>query len=219
MGVSLVIDTSLNACGLGLFDDETCLFQITEGMTRGQQERLPVMALEAFQTTGIKPKALDIIGVSLGPGSFTGVRVGLSFAKGLAAGAGVPLKGVGTLEALGHHAELRDKSRLAVVNGGRGQIYVQRFPGELAVTLDVNMPEAIIEYASANPVDILTGPAAAALAGYWPDASEFPQTWPALDALSRLIVDVGHDDLTPLYMREADAIASTRGIISLSEPA
>ncbi len=219
MGVSLVIDTSLNACGLGLFDDETCLFQITEGMTRGQQERLPVMALEAFQTTGIKPKALDIIGVTLGPGSFTGVRVGLSFAKGLAAGAGVPLKGVGTLEALGHHAELHDKSRLAVVNGGRGQIYVQRFPGELAVTLDVNMPEAIIEYASANPVDILTGPAAAALAGYWPDASEFPQTWPALDALSRLIVDVGHDDLTPLYMREADAIASTRGIISLSEPA
>jgi tRNA threonylcarbamoyladenosine biosynthesis protein TsaB len=219
LGVSLVIDTSLNACGLGLFDDETCLFQITEGMTRGQQERLPVMALEAFQTTGIKPKALDIIGVSLGPGSFTGVRVGLSFAKGLAAGAGVPLKGVGTLEALGHHAELRDKSRLAVVNGGRGQIYVQRFPGELAVTLDVNMPEAIIEYASANPVDILTGPAAAALAGYWPDASEFPQTWPALDALSRLIVDAGHDDLTPLYMREADAIASTRGIISLIETA
>lgn len=219
MSLRLVIDTSLNACGLGLFDDETCLFEITEGMTRGQQERLPVMALEAFQTTGIKPKALDIIGVTLGPGSFTGVRVGLSFAKGLAAGAGVPLKGVGTLEALGHHAELRDKSRLAVVNGGRGQIYVQRFPGELAVTLDVNMPEAIIEYASANPVDILTGPAAAALAGYWPDASEFPQTWPALDALSRLIVDVGHDDLTPLYMREADAIASTRGIISLSEPA
>jgi tRNA threonylcarbamoyladenosine biosynthesis protein TsaB len=219
LSLRLVIDTSLNACGLGLFDDETCLFQITEGMTRGQQERLPVMALEAFQTTGIKPKALDIIGVTLGPGSFTGVRVGLSFAKGLAAGAGVPLKGVGTLEALGHHAELRDKSRLAVVNGGRGQIYVQRFPQGAAITLDINAPEAITEFASANPVDVLTGPAAALLAGYWPDASEFPQTWPALDALSRLIVDAGHDDLTPLYMREADAIASTRGIISLSEPA
>lgn len=219
MGVSLVIDTSLNACGLGLFDGETCLFEITEGMTRGQQERLPVMALEAFQTTGIKPKALDIIGVTLGPGSFTGVRVGLSFAKGLAAGAGVPLKGVGTLEALGHHAKLQGKSRLAVVNGGRGQIYVQSFPDGLAVTLDVNMPEGITEYATAHPVDILTGPAAALLAGYWPEAREFPQTWPALDALSRLTVDAGHDDLTPLYMREADAIASTRGIISLIETA
>ena len=217
MALRLVIDTSLNACGLGLFDGETCLFQITEGMTRGQQERLPVMALEAFQATGIKPKTLDIIGVTLGPGSFTGVRVGLSFAKGLAAGADVPLKGVGTLVALGHHAELLDNSRLAVVNGGRGQIYVQPFPGGSAVTLDVNMPEAITEFAAANPVDILTGPAAALLAGYWPAASEFPQTWPALDALSRLTVDAGHDDLTPLYMREADAIASTRGIISLIE--
>jgi len=216
LSLGLVIDTSLNACGLGLFDGETCLFKITEGMTRGQQERLPVMALEAFQLTGIKPKALDIISVTLGPGSFTGVRVGLSFAKGLAAGAGVPLKGIGTLEALGHHAELLYKSRLAVVNGGRGQIYVQRFPGGSAVTLDANVPEAITEFAAAHPVDILTGPAALLLAGYWPEASEFPQTWPSLDAISKLAVGSGHNDLTPLYMREADAIASTSGIISLN---
>jgi tRNA threonylcarbamoyladenosine biosynthesis protein TsaB len=219
LSLRLVIDTSLSACGLGLFDEDTCLFQITEGMTRGQQERLPVMALEAFQATGIKPKSLDIIGVTLGPGSFTGVRVGLSFAKGLAAGAGVPLKGIGTLETLGNHRELLEKSRLAVVNGGRGQIYVQSFPGGSAVTLDVNIPTVITEFAAKHPIDILTGPAAALLAGYWPEAREFPQTWPALDALSRLTVDAGHDDLTPLYMREADAIASTRGIISLSEPA
>ncbi|MGN6208444.1 tRNA (adenosine(37)-N6)-threonylcarbamoyltransferase complex dimerization subunit type 1 TsaB [Asticcacaulis sp.] len=214
--MQLVIDTSLNACGLGLFDGETCLFDITEGMTRGQQERLPVMALEAFQATGIKAKDLTAIVVTLGPGSFTGVRVGLSFAKGLAAGSGVPLKGIGTLEALGHHADLRDKIRLAVVNGGRGQIYVQRFPRGVAVTLDTNAPEDIAEFATANPVDILTGPSAALLSGYWPEAAEFPQTWPSLDAISKLAVDAGHDDLTPLYMREADAIASTRGIISLN---
>ena len=60
------------------------------------------------------------------------------------------------------------------------------------------------------------GPAAALLSGYWPKADEFPQTWPSLDAISKLAVDAGHDDLTPLYMREADAIASTRGIISLN---
>jgi tRNA threonylcarbamoyladenosine biosynthesis protein TsaB len=223
LSISLVIDTSLNACGLGLFDGDICLFEITEGMTRGQQERLPVMALEAFQATGIKPEDLTLIGVTLGPGSFTGVRVGLSFAKGLAAGARVTLKGVGTLEALGHRADLLDKSRLSVVNGGRGQIYVQRFDiggrATEAVTLDVNLPEAISEFAAANSVDVLTGPAASLLMAYWPGAEEFPQTWPSLDGLSRLILDEGHDDLTPLYMREADAIASTRGIISLSEPA
>ncbi len=217
MSLRLVIDTSLNACSLGLFDGETCLFQIIEGMMRGQQERLPVMALEGFQATGIRAKDLDLIGVTLGPGSFTGVRVGLSFAKGLATGADVALKGIGTLEALGHHAELRSKSRMAVVNGGRGQIYVQTFDGGSAVTLDTNAPEVISEYAAAHPVDILTGPATALLQAYWPATQEFPQTWPALDALSRLTVDMGHDNLTPLYMREADAIASTRGIISLNE--
>ena len=216
MALRLVIDTSLNACGLGLFDGETCLFDITEGMTRGQQERLPVMALEALQASGLKPKNLDLIAVTLGPGSFTGVRVGLSFAKGLGTGAGVPLKGIGTLEALCHHADLRDKARLAVVNGGRGQIYVQRFPHGAPVTLDINAPEAITEFAAANPVDTLTGPAASQLLTFWPEAAEFPQTWPSLDAISNLAVDAGHDDLTPLYMREADAIASTRGIISLN---
>lgn len=219
MGVRLVIDTSLNACGLGLFDDSGCLFHITEGMTRGQQERLPVMAMEAFAATGIKPTELSVIGVTLGPGSFTGVRVGLSFAKGLAAGAGVALKGVGTLDALGHHPELLGKNRMAVVNGGRGQVYVQRFDSGSAVTLDLNTPDAIIAFAADNPTDILTGPAATLLAEFWPAAVEFPQTWPSLDALSALTLDAGSDDLTPLYMREADAIASTRGIISLNEPA
>jgi tRNA threonylcarbamoyladenosine biosynthesis protein TsaB len=214
--LQLVIDTSLNACGLGLFDGETCLFRIVEGMTRGQQERLPVMALEAFQATGLKAKDLSVIGVTLGPGSFTGVRVGLSFAKGLAAGAGVPLKGIGTLEALGHHAELINQTRMAVVNGGRGQVYVQTFPQGAPVTLDSHMPEAIAEFAAAHPVDILTGPVASLLHAYWPKAVEFPQTWPSLDALSKLTLDAGYDNLTPLYMREADAIASTRGIISLN---
>lgn len=216
MALRLVIDTSLNACGLGLFDGGACLFEITEAMTRGQQERLPVMALEAFEATGIRAKDLDVIGVTLGPGSFTGVRVGLSFAKGLAAGAGVPLKGIGTLEALSHHANLLSKSRVAAVNGGRGQVYVQAFPQGAPVTLDMNEPENIVEFAVANPVDILTGPASAPLVAYWPGATEFPQTWPSLDALSRLVVNSGYDDLTPLYMREADAIASTRGIISLN---
>ncbi|MDV6331436.1 tRNA (adenosine(37)-N6)-threonylcarbamoyltransferase complex dimerization subunit type 1 TsaB [Asticcacaulis sp. 201] len=221
MDARLVIDTSLNACGLGLFDGESCLFSCHEEMTRGQQERLPVMALDAFRATAIAPRDLTVIGVTLGPGSFTGVRVGLSFAKGLAAGAGVPLKGVGTLEALAHHAALAGKARMAVINGGRGQVYVQFFDAENApcapATLDIARPEELAAFAAKNPVDVMTGPAVSLLAEYWPGVAEFPQMWPSLDALCRLAVDAGHDDLTPLYMREADAIASTRGIISLNE--
>ncbi len=74
---------------------------------------------------GIKPASLSHIGVTLGPGSFTGVRVGLSFAKGLAAGLGLKLQGIGTLEALNHHPALVGRRVMSVIHGGRGHIYVQ----------------------------------------------------------------------------------------------
>ncbi|MGA9660010.1 MAG: tRNA (adenosine(37)-N6)-threonylcarbamoyltransferase complex dimerization subunit type 1 TsaB [Asticcacaulis sp.] len=216
MAACLVIDTSLNACSLGLFDADACLFQISEPMTRGQQERLPVMAAEAFAATGLKPQNLGLMAVTLGPGSFTGVRVGLSFAKGLAVGANVPLKGIGTLEALGHHEDVLAQSRLAAIQGGRGQIYVQAFPDGAARTFDMAEPDALTAFAQVTPLAFLTGPTADSLSPFWPQARILPQTWPSLAAIYTLAEKGGHDDMTPLYMREADAIASTRGIITLN---
>jgi tRNA threonylcarbamoyladenosine biosynthesis protein TsaB len=219
LGTALVIDTSLNACSVGLFEGKHQLFGMSDAMTRGQSERLAMLSVEAFDVTGIKPKDLTHIGVTLGPGSFTGLRIGLSFAKGLAAGVGIQLKGISTLEALAGHADLQDKSRMAVVGGGRGQIYVQRFAGIQTFApeiLDQNDEAALAVFASAHPTDILTGPAAALIHGYWPQAEILAQEWPALKTLARLTLsDTAYDDLTPLYMREADAIASTRGIITL----
>ncbi len=173
------------------------------------------MALDALTETGLKIPDFDRIVVTLGPGSFTGVRVGLAFAKGLATGSGVALKGVGTLTALGHLAELEGHTRLACVNGGRGQVYVQAFPTGEAVTLTVDDEAVIAEFAARTPVDSLTGPAASLIAHRWPKAVEFPQNSPSLAAIARLGQNEGNDDLKPLYMRDADAIASTRGIITL----
>lgn len=219
MGTALIIDTSLNACSVGLFEGERQLFGISDAMTRGQSERLAMLSVEAFETTGIKPKDLTHIGVTLGPGSFTGLRIGLSFAKGLAAGVGIKLKGIGTLEALAQHSDLLKASRMAVVNGGRGQIYVQRFMGEQIFApeiLDQNDEAGLIAFASKHPADVLTGPAAALVSAYWSKAETLAQDWPELKTLARLTLsDMAYDDLTPLYMREADAIASTRGIITL----
>jgi tRNA threonylcarbamoyladenosine biosynthesis protein TsaB len=178
-------------------------------MQRGQQERLPVMAAEAFEATGISPRDLSHIGVTLGPGSFTGVRVGLSFAKGLAVALGLKLQGIGTLEGLGHHPQLLRKNRLAVIDGGRGRLYVQHFRDGFH-----DAPRAIEAGNTGLDADILTGPAAALLAPHI-DAEVFDQPWPDLSALNALARVGGHDDVTPLYMRDADAVASTRGIITL----
>ncbi len=219
MGKALVIDTSLNACSVGLFEGERQLFGISDGMTRGQSERLAMLSVDAFEVTGIKPKDLTHVGVTLGPGSFTGLRIGLSFAKGLAAGTGIRLKGMGTLEALAERQDLRDKFRMAVINGGRGQIYVQRFAPDQTFApeiLDQNDEVSLKAFAALYPTDILTGPAADLIRAYWPQAETVSQDWPDLKTLASLTFsDTAYDDLTPLYMREADAIASTRGIITL----
>ena len=176
-------------------------------MQRGHQERLGPMVADAFDQAGIRPRDLTHIGVTLGPGSFTGLRVGLSFAKGLATGLDLNLQGIGTLEALGHHPDLEGKNRMAAIDGGRGSIYAQSFGANGQGT-----PQSI-KAGDEVRADILTGPGAPLIGN---GAAIFEQSWPSLDALNALTLAGGHDDLTPLYMRDADAIASTRGIISIT---
>jgi len=98
--IVLAIDTSLDACSVALVRGAETLAAISEPMQRGQAERLAPMAREAMEAAGVKFSALDRIAVTTGPGSFTGVRVGLSFARALALALGKPCIGVSTLEAL-----------------------------------------------------------------------------------------------------------------------
>ena len=208
----LVIDTALNACQAGLYRDGEALMTRTEAMTRGHQEALGPMLEALFRDAKAELRDLAAIGVTLGPGSFTGLRVGLSFAKGVAAGLNRPLQGVGTLEALLRHPGLNGENALAVIDGGRGRFYVQS-AGRAGQSLDA---DGLIALARDAAVATLTGPAAPA-AGHLTGLSVFTQDWPSLDAIAELTAAGGHDDLTPLYMREADAVASRRGIISLSD--
>lgn len=208
--MNLVIDTSLNACTAALFDGDRPVAERVEEMARGHQERLGVMVAELFDAAGVAPRAVSCLAVTLGPGSFTGLRVGLSFVKGLAVGLGVPLKGIGTLEALGHHSDILGTPRMSVIDGGRGQIYVQLFDhdGEgapLALSADS-------DFTPFQGIAILTGPGVGLLTGHLPRARVFAQNWPQPSALNRLS-HAGHEDLTPIYMREADAKVSTRGVI------
>ncbi len=170
------------------------------------------MVAELFGKAGVRPIDLTDIGVTLGPGSFTGLRVGLSFAKGMAAGLGLKLKGIGTLEALARHPALQSEIGLSTIDGGRGRIYVQRFSPEgvdeaVIVTSDSDM-------ARLGHVQVLTGPAAKNLSGKFTSARIHEQDHPVTDALYALTLMPGHDDVTPLYMRDADAVVSTRGIIA-----
>jgi tRNA threonylcarbamoyladenosine biosynthesis protein TsaB len=217
--LTLVIDTALNACTAALFDRDRMMAETVEPMARGHQERLGGMVADLFDVAGVAPRVVGRIGVTLGPGSFTGLRVGLSFAKGLATGLGIKAYGIGTLEALGHHPAVLGERRMSVIDGGRGQIYAQVFGmhweggdgegGPIALSADS-------DFASFRDIEVLTGPGAALLVNALPRARLFNQDWPTPAAINALAQTPGHADLTPIYMRDADAKVSTRGVIALS---
>lgn len=94
----LAIDTALNACSVALIESGAVLATLSEPMQRGHAERIAPMAQEVMGQTAFS--TIDRIVVTTGPGSFTGVRVGLAFARAMALALEVPCVGVSTLEAL-----------------------------------------------------------------------------------------------------------------------
>ncbi|MDP3173606.1 MAG: tRNA (adenosine(37)-N6)-threonylcarbamoyltransferase complex dimerization subunit type 1 TsaB, partial [Phenylobacterium sp.] len=81
----LGLDTCLDACSVAVRDGARILAASSEAMARGHQERLAPLAAEVMAAAGLRFDQLGRVGVTVGPGSFTGLRVGLAFAKGLAA--------------------------------------------------------------------------------------------------------------------------------------
>jgi len=124
--IVLALDTALNATSVAILDGERLLARRSEPMERGHQERVAGIVRDAMAEAGIAFDRLDRIGVTVGPGSFTGLRVGLAFAKGLALALDIPCLGVGTLEVLAASVDTPG-SVGAVVDARRGQLYVQVF--------------------------------------------------------------------------------------------
>ena len=117
----LVIETATPACSVALVDGETLIDERHEIVGRGHAEKLVPM-IEAL-LHGRRP---DGIWVDCGPGSFTGVRVGLAAAQGLRIGWGVPLAGYSSMAAIASAAGGGDEIAVAL-HGGHGQLFVQTF--------------------------------------------------------------------------------------------
>ena len=103
-------------------------------MRRGHAEALLPMVDAVMAEAGIAYGALDLIATTVGPGAFTGLRVGLAAARGLALAGGLPIVGVTTLEALAHAvgADQRGKRPVvAVINARRDEVYYQPFDAAL----------------------------------------------------------------------------------------
>ncbi|MES3030280.1 MAG: tRNA (adenosine(37)-N6)-threonylcarbamoyltransferase complex dimerization subunit type 1 TsaB [Pseudomonadota bacterium] len=199
----LAIDTCLFACSVAVVDGERVLARRVEPMSRGHQERLAPLVQEAMVEAGLGFDRLDRIGVTVGPGSFTGLRVGLAFAKGLAAALSIPAVGVGSLEAL---AEPERGNVVAVLDAKRGQVYLQAFSDGVPVSAPDALP---IETAAARLAefapDTLIGTGAALLADVRPGVRVVPADVTDPVAVARLAAGRSPVPPRPLYLRAPDA--------------
>lgn len=131
----LAFDTSLTACSVALWRDNNVAASERLPMAKGHAEALVPMIQRVCAQSNIDPGALEAIGVTRGPGTFTGIRVGLATARGLALATGCPVIGVSTLVAIAATAALPPDpaATLVVQDARRGEVYAELLPGDQAV--------------------------------------------------------------------------------------
>lgn len=118
----LAIETTTESCSAALVIGDD-LIQRSELAPRRHAERILPMIDELLAEGGIHRHALDVLAVGRGPGAFTGVRLGISLAQGMALGLDRPLIGVSSLEALAMGAPLESEHVLTVIDARMGELY------------------------------------------------------------------------------------------------
>lgn len=118
----LALDTATRNSGIALFDGRRLLAELAWYSTGGQTTELTPRLSQLLAWQGLKPTNLEAVAVSLGPGSYSGLRVALSMAKGMSLSHGLPLLGVPTLDATAYPHLGRAEPVCAIVQAGRGQL-------------------------------------------------------------------------------------------------
>lgn len=215
----LIVDTALGACSACVVEDGRLLGLRAEPMVKGHQERLAGMVRDAVTDAGGGFGRLNRIGVTVGPGSFTGLRVGMAFAQGLGAALDRPVVGLSTLDALA--ASVAPVGLVAaVIDARRGQVYARLFRdgvalGEAeALSLDTAMQR--IAEAAAGTAPTLVGSGAMVLGEAFPDRFEqavltpLAAPLPEVLALMTALADPATALPRPLYLRAPDAVPPSR---------
>ena len=130
--ITLAIDTALDACSVGIVDvqdgDARRLAAESETMARGHADHVMPMVDRVLTAAGMAVAGIDRFAATVGPGSFTGVRVGVSAIRALALATGKPAIGVGTLAAIAWPAVIAHCGPvISAIEARRGDLYAQPF--------------------------------------------------------------------------------------------
>ena len=127
------IETATEVCSVAVARDGRVVALRENGEGLNHSTLLGVFVEEALREAGVEAGELDAVAVSKGPGSYTGLRIGVSLAKGLCYGAGKPLLAVGTLEALARGARERVREEALycpMIDARRMEVYAAVYDGK-----------------------------------------------------------------------------------------
>lgn len=220
-GLVLGIETSGKSTGLALAESDKVVAEMVEDSSCGHNEVLMPLLDRLLSGAGVKPGELSGIGVDIGPGMFTSLRVGTSTAKGLAIVHRIPVAGVGSLWSLARTALPTLDGVLSIVDARKHQVYAALYlGGQAAIPPSVMNPDALVSevgrmlsgraslIAAGNGTGICANLFAAAGIGLEPAGIEVPSPGViAIEAGERITNGQADDiaSLEPLYLRRTDA--------------
>lgn len=221
----LAFDTATTGCSAAFLADGRIVARRAAAMARGQSETLMPMIEEVMAEAGAVYADLDALAVTVGPGAFTGLRIGLATARGLALALNIPCAGVTTLEAVAAavpEAARRGRRLLVALDSKRDDLYVQMFgpslaplgppaalmPAGLAGLADGEGPLLVAGDAVARAVAALADQGIAAEVADSPGVPDAAQV--ARIAAGRPLPPAGTPP-APVYLRPPDAVAAKNG--------
>ena len=221
----LLIETSTDNCSVALFEGTTLLGERHTDTPKLQSSLLAPFVDEVLKEAGLRAADCDAVAVSEGPGSYTGLRVGVSTAKGVCFGAGIPLLGVSTLRILAEAGIGRCERIIPMIDARRMEVYCALFDGHSgemlrepeAVVLDENSFRKELEQGTVlfvgNGVSKFQPLVRSDNAAFLPCTPEAPaMIRPALEAWQKKeFKDVAYFE--PFYLKEFVAGISTRSVL------
>ena len=216
----LALESSAKAASVALVRDEEVVAQYSQCCGLTHSCTLLPMVEDMLKNTGTKIQDVDLMAVSHGPGSFTGIRIGVSTLKGLAWASEKSCVGVSTLEAMAWHGLARGGLICPVMDARRSQVYNALFeiadgkPKRLTPDRAVSLEELAAELASYDWKPLLVGDGAHITAQYFDKAGIeydvapanllYQSAWGV--AMAAQQYDAGTaDDLLPVYLRLSQA--------------
>ncbi len=222
----LAIDTSTGACSAALLNEKDRQIQAFRHaiMPRGHAEALALMVRDVMREAGCTMAALRRIAVTTGPGTFTGVRIGLAFARALGAALGLPVTGISTLQAIAANANASSPVA-AIMDARRGEVYMQLFtpqnqPASTAQVLGIAEAAALLP---GGELTLIGSGARLVVAktnapSNWHISSESP--FPDARKIAMLAADEAIPDQPPgpVYLRAPDAKLSQKPPLARQKP-